>query len=94
MNVKSESEVAQLFPTLSDPMDCSLPGSSAHGIFQARVYWSGVPLPSPLFRLEMAYFLKILHSQIILDSRFTFKEQAGERATKDLVYYLDATERH
>ena len=32
-----ESEVAQSFPTLGDPMDCSLPGSSAHGIFQARV---------------------------------------------------------
>ena len=37
MKVKSESEVAQSFPTLSDPMDRSLPGSSAHGIFQARV---------------------------------------------------------
>ena len=37
MKVKSESEVAQLCPTLSDPMDCSPPGSSAHGIFQARV---------------------------------------------------------
>ena len=35
--VKSESEVAQSCPTLSDPMDCSLPGSSVHGIFQARV---------------------------------------------------------
>ena len=35
--VKSESEVAQLCPTLSDPMDCSLPGSSVHAIFQARV---------------------------------------------------------
>ena len=35
--VKSESEVAQSCPTLSDPMDCSLPGSSAGGIFQARV---------------------------------------------------------
>ena len=33
---KSESEAAQLCPTLSDPMDCSLPGSSVHGIFQAR----------------------------------------------------------
>ena len=32
-----ESEVAQLYPTLSDPMDFSLPGSSAHGTFQARV---------------------------------------------------------
>ena len=36
MKVKSESEVAQLCPTLRDPMDCSPPGSSVHGIFQAR----------------------------------------------------------
>ena len=37
MKVKSESEVAQSCPTLRDPVDCSLPGSSVHGIFQARV---------------------------------------------------------
>ena len=37
MKVKRESEVAQLCPTPSDPMDCSLPGSSIHRIFQARV---------------------------------------------------------
>ena len=37
MKVKSESEVAQLRPTLRDPMDCSPPGSSTHGILQARV---------------------------------------------------------
>ena len=37
MKVKSESEVAQLCPTLCNPMDCSLPGSSIHGIFQVRV---------------------------------------------------------
>ena len=37
MKVKSESEVAQSCLTLSDPMDCSLPDSSVHGIFQARV---------------------------------------------------------
>ena len=37
MKVKSEREVAQSCLTLSDPMDCSLPGSSIHGIFQARV---------------------------------------------------------
>ena len=35
MKVKSESEVTQSCPTLSDPMDCSLPGSSVHGVFQA-----------------------------------------------------------
>ena len=37
LQMKSESEVAQSCPTLHDPMDCSLPGSSVHGIFQARV---------------------------------------------------------
>ena len=43
MKVKSESEVAQLCPTLSDPMDYSLPGSSVHGIFQARVLeWGAI----------------------------------------------------
>ena len=43
MKVKKESEVAQSCPTLSDPMDCSLPGSSVHGIFQARVLeWSAI----------------------------------------------------
>ena len=41
MKVKSESEVAQLCLTLSDRMDCSLPGSSIHGIFQARVLEGG-----------------------------------------------------
>ena len=45
MKVKSESEVAQSCPTLHDPMDCSLPGSSVHGIFQARVLeWGAIAL--------------------------------------------------
>ena len=48
MKVKSESEVAQSCPTLSDPMDCSLPGSSIHGIFQARVLeWSVIAFSWP-----------------------------------------------
>ena len=43
MKVKSESQVAQSCLTLSDPMDCSLPGSSIHGIFQARVLeWGAI----------------------------------------------------
>ena len=43
MKVKSESEVAQSCPTLSDLMDCSPPGSSVHGIFQARVLeWDAI----------------------------------------------------
>ena len=57
MKVKSESEVAQLFLTLSDSMVCSLPGSSVHGIFQAIPWdfpgrtglpvWRALPLPDP-----------------------------------------------
>ena len=43
MKVNSESEVAQSCPTLRDPMDCSLPGSSVHGIFQAGVLeWGAI----------------------------------------------------
>ena len=43
MKVKSQSEVTQSCPTLSDTMDCSLPGSSVHGIFQARVLeWGAI----------------------------------------------------
>ena len=43
MKVKSESEVSQSCPTFSNPMDCSLPGSSGHGIFQARVLeWGAI----------------------------------------------------
>ena len=43
---ESESEVAQSCPTLCYPMDCSPPGSSVHGIYQARI-WVGLPFPSP-----------------------------------------------
>ena len=51
MKVKSEREVAQLCPTLSDPMDCSLPGSFIHEIFQARVLeWGAIAIC--LFRVQ------------------------------------------
>ena len=48
MNVKSEREVTQSCLTLSDPMDCSLPGSSI--AFSRQEYWSGSLLPSPLYK--------------------------------------------
>ena len=49
MKVKSESEVVQSYPTFSDPMDCSLPGSSIHGIFQARVLeWAAIAFSTSL----------------------------------------------
>ena len=59
MKVKSESEVAESCPTLLDPMDCSPPGSSVHGIFQARVLeWGAIAfsilwLATPLLLLEV-----------------------------------------
>ena len=78
MKVKSESEVAQSCPTLSDPVDCSFPGSSVHGIFQARVLeWGAIPFsvssslnvwqnspvkPSGPGLLFFGIVLKVLHS--------------------------------
>ena len=54
MKVRSESEVVQSCPTCSDPMDCSPPGSSVHGIFQARVLeWGAI-----------AFSGKVLHKAI------------------------------
>ena len=49
--IESESEVAQSCPTNSDPMDCSLPGSSVHGIFQARVLeWGAIAFSKGVHR--------------------------------------------
>ena len=58
MKVKSESEVAQLCPTLSDPMDWSLPGSSVHGIFQARVLEWGAIAGEPEFSINAIVRIK------------------------------------
>ena len=52
MKVKRESEVAQACPTLSHPMDCSLPGSPVHGIFQARVLeWGAIVFSGSNYKL-------------------------------------------
>ena len=60
MKVKSESEVAQSCPTLCDPMDCSPPGSSIHGVFQARVLeWGAIALSG------MEYYLAIKKDKIM-----------------------------
>ena len=54
MKVKSESEVAQSCLTLSDPMDCSLPSSSVHGIFQARVLeWVAIAVSMIYFKPKL-----------------------------------------
>ena len=62
MKVKSEREVAQLCPNPSDPMDCSLPGSSVHGIFQARVLeWGAIA-----FSDIKVIYLYIIHVKVKL----------------------------
>ena len=84
MNVKNQSEVAQLCPTLSDLMDCNLPGSSIHGIFQARVLWclehdnyscvfhkkglGGGSIHTPLFKLYLLQFIFL--SYILLTLKY------------------------
>ena len=53
-----ESEVAQLCPTLSDPMDYSLPGSSVHGIFQSRVLeWGGIAFSMRCVKKDLLQFM-------------------------------------
>ena len=62
MKVESESEVAQSCPTLSDPMDCSLPGSSIYGIFQATVLeWGAIAFSSiyAYVNLNKLFFYKL-----------------------------------
>ena len=56
MKVKSESEVAQSYLTLSDPMDCSPPGSSVHGIFQARTLkWGAIAFSVHITRFNQFF---------------------------------------
>ena len=58
MKVKSESEVIQSSPTLSDPMDCSLPGSSVHRILQARVLeWGAIAFSDNLYVKYVLFLL-------------------------------------
>ena len=72
MKVKSEREVAQSCPTLHNPMDCSQPGSSIHGIFQARVLESGATAFSEIFT-NTCYYLSLTKS-FLEDIKHHFKE--------------------
>ena len=66
MKVKSESEVAQSCPTLSDPMDWSLPGSSVHGIFQAGVLeWGAIAFSEQLRLMTLNFNSIILYHWVI-----------------------------
>ena len=67
MKVKSEREVAQSCPTPSDLMDCSLPGSSVHGIFQARVLeWAAIAFSREVLQFY-ANVIEVFYSKDIRD---------------------------
>ena len=76
MKVKSESEVAQSCLTLSDPMDCSLPGSSVQGIFQAGVLeWGAIAFSNKQTKLLkkiiviFTYWTAGKHRRVILEKQ-------------------------
>ena len=77
MKVKIESEVTQSYPALSDPMDCSAPGSSIHGIFQARVLeWSAIAFS------ENTYYLGLYKKKKLLSSVLGFPDSSvGKEST-------------
>ena len=66
MKVKSESEIAQLCPILSDLMDCSLPGSSTHGILQARILeWGAIAFSSYEMIIMISLITICYHTNIL-----------------------------
>ena len=84
MKVKSESEVAQSCLTHSDPMDCSLPGSSVHGIFQARVLeWGAIA-----FSLYLDYQYPILS---LIISHLNYWESVGHSVMSDSSVPMDCS---
>ena len=89
MKVKSESEVAQSCPTLSDPMNWSLPGSSVHGIFQARVLESGA-IAYATWKLRMGFCyngfmkeLELMVESMRLDRKKPNWEHEGRTALRN-----------
>jgi len=71
MKVKSESEVAQSCPTLSNLTDCSLPGSSVHGIFQARVLeWGAIDFSAERLRGHLKN-LNSVYRKVFLNQDYT-----------------------
>ena len=100
MKVKSESKVAQSCPTLSDPMDCSLPSSSIHGIFQARVLeWGAIVRPilflffiEPIFAwnvplVSLIFLKRSLVFPILLFSSISLHDHWGRLSYFSLLFF-------
>ena len=92
MKVKSESEVAQSCLTISNPIDCSLPGSSAHGIFQARVLERGAIAFSDVQKLIMNFKMvttehKTKHTIMIQETQGTMGTYGDLEVREDFPVY-------
>ena len=91
MKVKSESEVTQSCPTLSDPMDCSPPGSSVHGIFQARVLeWGTIAFSNYIYiyiYVCIYVYINIMYIYINDFSRIREKVQLHITGGCELLYF-------
>ena len=89
MKVKSESEVAQSYPTLSDRMDCSLPGSSIHGIFQARVLeWVAIAFS------ELCSHLHPENSPSCRECSERGSNRGGDNSVMEVVFILQFSGKH
>ena len=91
--VKSESEVAQSCPTLGDPIDCSLPGSSVHGIFQARVReWGAIAFSKygakPLYFKINCWVFKRLKIFFSSELKQTFTSQPAHNSPYGFLSYI------
>jgi len=94
VKVKSEREVAQSCPTLRDPMDCSLSGSSVHGIFQARVLeWDAITFSKYfLAHSKVSAVINILYcgsDHELLIAKFRLKLKKVQKTTRPLRYDLN-----
>ena len=73
MKVKSESEVAQSCPTLRNPVDCSLPGSSVHGMFQAGgLEWGAIAFSNLMLRSAILTLFLLIRSLLLPFSNLFF----------------------
>ena len=89
MKVKSESEVAQSCPTFSDLMDCSLQGSSVHGIFQARVLeWGAIAFSVYILHLGILFQLVLEHKERILHKIQAEVKRILPPESGDLIHFL------
>ena len=79
MKVKSESEVTQSCPTLCDPMDCSPPGSSIHGIFKTRVLeWGVIAFSTGNYEMHENLLFKMVFGGTIIEERLILWAELGE----------------